>query len=98
MGFSRQEHWSGLPFCSPGGLPDPEVKPRSPVLQADSSPSESPGKPSVNERVLLNLLGFIIFDCFPVRKCMALLAFHILQFIKEYVKYFYYINLKAQNS
>ena len=32
MGFSRQEYWSGLPFSSPGDLPDPEIKPRSPAL------------------------------------------------------------------
>ena len=36
MGFSRQEYWSGLPFPSPGDLPDPGIKPRSPALQADS--------------------------------------------------------------
>ena len=35
MGFSRQEYWSGLPFPSPGDLPDPEIKPGSPALQAD---------------------------------------------------------------
>ena len=35
MGFSRQEYWSGLPFPSPGDLPDPGIKPRSPALQAD---------------------------------------------------------------
>ena len=45
MGFSRQEYWSGLPFPSPGDLPDPRIKLRSPVLQADSLPSEPPGKP-----------------------------------------------------
>ena len=45
MEFSRQEYWSGLPFPSPGDLPDPEVEPGSPVLQADSLPSELPGKP-----------------------------------------------------
>ena len=44
MGFSRQEYWSGLPFPSPGGLPNPGIKPRSPALQADSLPSEPPGK------------------------------------------------------
>ena len=38
MGFSRQEHWSGLPFPSPRDLPDPGIKPRS-ALQADSLPS-----------------------------------------------------------
>ena len=42
MGFSRQEYWSGLPFPSPGALPDPGIKPRSPVLQADSLLSEPP--------------------------------------------------------
>ena len=45
MGFSRQECWSGLPFPSPGDLPDPGIKPRSPALQADALPSEPPGKP-----------------------------------------------------
>ena len=44
MGFSRQECWSGLPFPSPGDLPDPETEPRSPALQADALPSEPPGK------------------------------------------------------
>ena len=32
IGFSRQEYWSGLPFPSPGDLPDPGIKPRSPAL------------------------------------------------------------------
>ena len=39
MGFSRQEYWSGLPFPSPGNLPDPGIEPKSlasPALQADS--------------------------------------------------------------
>ena len=48
MGFSRQEYWSGLPFPSPGDLPDPGIKPGSPVLQADSLPSEPPGKPYID--------------------------------------------------
>ena len=38
--FSRQEYWSGLPFPSPGDLPDPGIKSRSPALQADSLPPE----------------------------------------------------------
>ena len=45
MGFSRQECWSGLPFPSPGDLPDPGNEPRSPALQADALPSEPSGKP-----------------------------------------------------
>jgi len=44
MEFSRQEYWSGLPFPSPGDLPDPGVKPESPTLRADSLLSESPTK------------------------------------------------------
>ena len=63
MAFSRQEYWSGLPFPSPGDLPDPGIKQEywsglpfpslgalpdpgiKPALQADSLPSEPPGKP-----------------------------------------------------
>ena len=44
MGFSRQEYWSGLPLPSPGDLPDPGIELSSPALQADSLPSELPGK------------------------------------------------------
>jgi len=44
MGFSRQEYWSGLPFPSPGDLPDPGIKARSPALEADALASEPPGK------------------------------------------------------
>ena len=45
MGFSRQEYWSGLPFPSPGDLPNPGMEPRSPLLQVDSLPAEPQGKP-----------------------------------------------------
>ena len=47
MGFSGQEYWSGLPLPSPGDLPDPGIKPRSPTLEADALTSEPPGKPLV---------------------------------------------------
>ena len=40
MGFSRQEYWSGLPFLSPGALPNPGIEPRSPTLQADTLPTD----------------------------------------------------------
>ena len=43
MGFSRQEYWSGLPFPSPGDLPNPGIEPGSPALQADALSSEPPG-------------------------------------------------------
>ena len=52
MGFSRQEYWSVLSFPSPGDLPDPETKPASPVLQADSLPSEPSGKKTV--KIIVN--------------------------------------------
>ena len=42
-GVSRQDYWSGLPRLPPGDLPNPEIEPRSPALQADSLPSEPPG-------------------------------------------------------
>ena len=45
MGLSRQECWSGLPFPSPGDLPNPGIKTGSPTLQADSLTFEPPGKP-----------------------------------------------------
>ena len=40
IGFSRQGYWSGLPFPSPGDLPDPGIELRSPALQADDLPTE----------------------------------------------------------
>ena len=43
--FSRQEYWSGLAFSSSGDLPEPRIKPGSLALQANSLPSEPPGKP-----------------------------------------------------
>ena len=45
MEFSRQEYWSGLPFPSPGDLPNPGIKPRSPALQADTLRSKPKRKP-----------------------------------------------------
>ena len=45
MGFSRQEYWSGLPFPSPGDLPDPGIVPMSPALAGGFFTTETPGKP-----------------------------------------------------
>ena len=47
MGFSRQECWSGLPFPSPGDLPDPGIEPGSPASEADALTSEPAGKPNL---------------------------------------------------
>ena len=43
MGFYRQEHWSGLPFPSPGDPPNPGIKPGAPALQVVALPAEPPG-------------------------------------------------------
>ena len=45
MGFSRQEYWSGLPFPSPGDLPNPGIEPGSPALHIDALLSEPLGSP-----------------------------------------------------
>ena len=54
MGFTRQEHWSGLPFPSPGDVPDPAIEPESPALPADDLPTELWGKPGFLIIYLLN--------------------------------------------
>ena len=59
MGFSSQEYWSGLPFPSSGDLPDPQIEPGSPALQADSLPSEPAGsKEYLYESYVLNFSSF----------------------------------------
>ena len=52
MGFLRQEYWNGLPFPSPGDLPDPGIEHQSSTLQAGSLPSEPTGKPSKYSKIL----------------------------------------------
>ena len=56
MEFSRQEYWSGLPFPSPGDLPDPGLEARSPALRADTLPSEPPGNQPENPKDLIKKL------------------------------------------
>ena len=64
MEFSRQEYWNGLPFASPGDLPEPGIQPQSPALQADSLPSEPPGKQFVlwidHHKVNQHLLQYLV--------------------------------------
>ena len=59
VGFSRKEHWSGLPFPSPADLPDPGIEPGSPALQADALLSEPPG-PILHQSWGLGCLNFIV--------------------------------------
>ena len=61
MEFSKEEYWSGLPFFSPDDLPDPEIEPGSPALQADSLPSELPGKPSMS--IIIDQIDLYVLIC-----------------------------------
>ena len=62
-GFSRQEYWSGLPFPSPGDLPDPGIELGSPALQADSLLSESQGLFVLS--ICLQIIPEKFFICYP---------------------------------
>ena len=77
MEFSRQEYWSGLPFPSPGDLPDPGIKPGSPALQADTLPSEPPCL-SLEWWVKI-ILGMILF---PIKQNKHII-FHVCAFLYE---------------
>ena len=68
MEFSRQEYWRGLPFPSPGDLPNPGIKPRSPAFQVDSLPSEPPGKPQPQ----ISLHSNASFRILPWLYCVSL--------------------------
>ena len=61
IGFSRQEYWSGLPFPSPGDLPDPGIKPESPVLQADSLPLSHARETPFNSQIFPDKLPYVKF-------------------------------------
>ena len=65
MEFSRQEYWRGLPFPSPGDLPDPGIKAGSPSLQVDSLPYEPPEKPEALNREgnTYKPFGFLCIPC-----------------------------------
>ena len=70
MGFSRQEYWSGLPFPSPGDLPDPGIEPGFPALWIDSLPTEPPGKTPV--RRTMSISFFFIYLLFGLVACGTL--------------------------
>ena len=73
MGFSRQEYWSGLPFPSPGNLPDPGIEPRSPAQQTGAVTSEPPGKPKKVQIIFINLISLqlriITYISLPLKDC-----------------------------
>ena len=61
MWFSRQEYWSGLPFPSPGDLPNSGIEPGSPALQADALPSKPLGKPKIQYTTILNCRHYSLY-------------------------------------
>ena len=78
MGFSRQECWSGLPFPSPGYLPDPGIESRSSALQADGLPSEPPGVSLIFLKIYLMfsilLFSSVSLNCSLKKTFLSLLA------------------------
>ena len=60
MGFPMQEYWSGLPFLTPGDLPEPGIEPTPPALAANSLPLRHQGSP---------LAGYFTVNAFPVLPC-----------------------------
>ena len=75
MVCSWQEYWSGLPFPSPGNLPDAGIQPRTPALQADSLPSELPGKSKILGSKTKALSAGSI--CFSLKPCCVCVKFPI---------------------
>ena len=63
MEFSREEYWSGLPFPSPGNLPEPGIEPGSPALQADSLLFEPPGKVAGSKSVSRSVVSDSLRAC-----------------------------------
>ena len=86
MGFSRQEYWSGLPFPSPGNLPDPGIEPGSPSLQADALTSEPPGKPAeVHKEGRINIwkeINLIFFHL--VLRCLLGISFLLMNWRRKW--------------
>ena len=71
VGFSKQEYWSRLPFPTPGVLPNPRIKPRSPTLHSDSLPDEPQGRP---ENIVVGSLSLRqrIFPTQESNRCLLL--------------------------
>ena len=86
MEFSRQEYWSGLPFPSPGDLPNPGIKSRSPALQADSLPLSHEGSPKL----------FLLLCSIPLCGYSAVLLTILLLINTLVFFFFFYTNNAAR--
>ena len=82
MGFSRQEYWNGLPFPSPGDLPDPGVEPRSPALWADALNLWATRKPWHIEVSYYS--GGILLLCFGVPRAILTLKDYLEWFVRAW--------------
>ena len=91
MGFPRQEYWSGLPFPSPGDLPDPGIKPVSPVLMGRFFTAESPGKPKRSLPHFYYIISSVSLSCPTLCKPMDCsipglpVPHHLLEFAQVHV-------------
>ena len=108
MGFTRQGYWSGFSFPSPGDLPNPGIKPRSPVLQADDLPTELWGKPHVQDS-FSQLLGFLYLWNFLVSLCICVtcvfllsscthLLFLVIVFDEDFMCFFFFFLFWSFND
>ena len=79
MEFSRHEYWSGVPYPSPGDLPDPGIKSGSPALQADSLPSKPLGKPQFFKdvfKIKLYSVHLLFYNSSNTEKHFGYTAYH----------------------
>ena len=92
MGFSRQEHWSGLPFPSAGDLPDPGIEPGSPALEADALTSEPPGKQASGWEIGYSGGGQNSAHSQVGADCVSL---HQVEFLKDAIQFPQFCELRA---
>ena len=103
MEFSRQEYWSGLPFPSPGDLPNPGIEPGSPALQADALPSEPAGKLIASNICFISDFIFfifwqLIFNYFPFTSNCSLLMISCFFFLRLQGKCFVQFSYVSFNE
>ena len=71
MGFCQQDYWSGFPCPPPADLPNPRIEPRSPELQADTSPSGPPGKPwwnNIKKKSFFEIIRYLTWHKMPFKE------------------------------
>ena len=86
MGFPRQESWSGLPFPSPGDLPDPGIEPMSPALAGGFFTTEPPGKPKYCFMSLYFFHYYLLFMSNDIRFPFMIIVENFFQKVLAYVK------------